>query len=79
MNVFRDGWRNGGYGYHHRSGYRHGHGWFILLILALIIGGIWWWRRNRASPTARQLLDERFARGEIDEAEYLTRKAALKK
>lgn len=74
---WRDGRRNRhGYG-HHRY---HHRGWIGGLVLLLaIIGGVWWWRKSSGSYQARRLLDERFARGEIDEKEYLARKAALKK
>ncbi|MEM9204681.1 MAG: SHOCT domain-containing protein [Actinomycetota bacterium] len=66
---------------------------FLLLLLAAIGGGVYLWRRRRgdntAAPTpppapptppvssARALLDERFARGEIDQAEYQHRRAVL--
>jgi putative membrane protein len=30
------------------------------------------------SPSAQQMLDERYARGEIDEVEYLHRRAVLR-
>lgn len=39
-----------------------------------------WPRRSNgasSSPTGREILDQRFARGEIDEAEYRARRAAL--
>jgi len=56
-----------------------------LLFLALIVIGIVMLVRGpsagseprREGPTARRILDERFARGEIDEEEYQSRKRAL--
>jgi putative membrane protein len=33
---------------------------------------------NQAGPTARRILDERFARGEIDEDEYQRRRGLLR-
>ena len=69
----------------------HEGGFFLLLLLALIGGVIFFWRRRRgdanvdltppsvppAPAGARALLDERFARGEIDQAEYEHRRAVL--
>jgi len=56
-----------------------------LLFLALIVIGIVMLVRGpsagpesrREGPSAGQILDERFARGEIDEEEYQSRKRAL--
>ncbi len=57
-----------------------------LAVLALIAYGIWELARSRstaepaaagASPGARALLDERFARGEIDAEEYVQRRTLL--
>jgi putative membrane protein len=67
--------------------------WWLLILVgvpALVVGLLWLARtggdqgggrgakasRPRTS-TARQILDERFARGEIDEEEYRTRRRAL--
>lgn len=51
---------------------------WLVLILAIVwaIGGL---RpgRERSERSSRDLLDERFARGEIDEEEYHKRRAAL--
>ena len=67
-------------------------GWLIMSLMmlifwgALIFGGIALWRSaNRSDrgqqhtgyPTPEQLLDERFARGEIDAEEYRSRKELL--
>ncbi len=63
------------------------HGWGMLFWLLILVFLIWlvirlFFRGTLAGPTesnaALKLLDERFARGEIDEAEYQRRKAALK-
>ncbi len=56
-----------------------------LLFLALIVTGIVMLVRGpsagsepgREGSSARQILDERFARGEIDEEEYQSRKRAV--
>lgn len=57
-----------------------------LLFLVLIVGGIWLavraFRGNNASSQggvapARQILEERFARGEIDRDEFEERRRAL--
>jgi putative membrane protein len=67
-----------------------GFGFLVLLLLggvalALALGGAGWLRRTRAfrpsneqrQPTPRELLDERFARGEIDQDEYEAIRARL--
>lgn len=75
------------------NGWSSGHwlltGSLMLLVWALVIAGaIWAWRflasRPRAvsavqpsAAVARRLLDERFARGEIDAAEYQSRREML--
>lgn len=62
--------------------------WWLLILIgvpALVVGILWLVRtggdRGRASgprmSTARQILDERFARGEIDEEEYRRRRREL--
>ena len=76
----------------HRGGDHEGGFFFLLLLLAAIGGGIYLFRRRRnggaaaVAPTpppaapvsdARALLDERFAKGEIDQAEYEHRRAVL--
>jgi putative membrane protein len=60
-------------------------GWiFMIVVLALLIGGIAWLVRAAGAPrgddhgSARRLLDERFAAGEIDAGEYEQRRRALR-
>ncbi len=82
-------WYGGGYGpgmsgwgWGPMSGL-HGIFWFVLLVLvgvALVALVRYLWRGGGAEPTsssARRLLDERYARGEIDRAEYLQRRQDL--
>ena len=67
-------------------------GWVVMTLMmlvvwgALIFGGIALWRaasragreeRLASYRSAEQLLDERFARGEIDEDEYARRRESL--
>jgi putative membrane protein len=78
----------GWYGGDHMSGW----GWFAMiagsvLLLALVVAGLVLLARAvqrgprtdaaPSSPSAEDLLAERFARGEIDEDEYRTRLATL--
>lgn len=58
-------------------------GLFVLGFWALIVfGGLALWHAARGQRSgggeARRLLDERFARGEIDEQEYTARRDALR-
>lgn len=53
-----------------------------MLVAAIVVGGILLLRRLWASPptptsTARGILDERYARGEIARDEYLERRGQL--
>lgn len=76
-------WWNGG------TGYGMGWGGWVLMVVAMIlfwgivvVGVIALFRQSRTDgPTAqrgpREVLDERFARGEIDAEEYRARKAIL--
>ncbi len=56
--------------------------WMILwlaLLVAIIVGVARWLggadgHTDRPPPTAREILDERYARGEIEREEYLKRK-----
>ena len=69
-----------------------GGGWVVMAVLmlafwALVVGGVVALFRNRRptgsdsrttpGPSAENVLDERFARGEIDEQEYHARRAVL--
>jgi len=80
---------NGGYGYHPMMGWG---GWFmgpvmLLLFVAILIGGLvvaarllGWHPAGggaAASDRALSILRERFARGEIDQAEYEARRRTL--
>ncbi len=64
------------------------HGIFAVVVWALVIAALvlavrWLWyhgsgaRRGRGGSDARSVLDERFARGEIDREEYLARRRDL--
>jgi putative membrane protein len=61
----------------------HGHAWwpiFWLLLIALVIfliGRRGWWGARRG-PTAKEILAERYARGEIGADEYRERLTTLK-
>ncbi|MBU1227457.1 MAG: SHOCT domain-containing protein [Actinobacteria bacterium] len=72
----------------HMDGWGWGMGVFGWLFMALIVVSVAWmiWSTTRAgdrrtSPgsTALEVLDERFARGEIDREEYLRRKEDLRR
>jgi putative membrane protein len=59
------------------TGFGFGYGWIVMLLFwVVVIGGIVWAvtrlspTGNGPSPDARRILDERFARGEIDRDEY---------
>jgi putative membrane protein len=55
--------------------------WMVLFWGALIATGVYFIRRRpthaTGGPSAEDVLDERFARGEIDEDEYRKRKVVL--
>jgi putative membrane protein len=72
------------------GGYGYGNGWMwiwpLLVLVGLVILGVVAVRmtqgRSSGGPgapasTARQVLDDRYARGEIDEDEYRKRRSAL--
>ncbi|WP_433038235.1 SHOCT domain-containing protein [Actinomycetospora sp. CA-053990] len=54
--------------------------WWVLVI-AVVLAVLRWWRMSEAGAgpqqDARQILDLRFARGEIDADEYATRRRAM--
>ncbi len=60
--------------------------WIVVLVAAVAL--VWWIARGASgaayrdprgrAPTAREILDERYARGEIDREEYLERRADLR-
>ncbi|MDQ6710698.1 MAG: SHOCT domain-containing protein [Candidatus Dormibacteraeota bacterium] len=60
--------------------------WYVLLITLLFLAGliallVWTLRRvgsGRSRDSGLRILEERFARGEIDEQEFKQRKAALR-
>jgi putative membrane protein len=63
-----------------------GHAYALLIDLVILAGLIWlviWAVRRRSTSQkpgdALSILNDRFARGEIDQQEYDTRKAALHK
>ncbi len=73
-------------GWDHMGGWGWGmmfFGWLFMVALVALIGWAIWSATRRPEPTgghegrARQLLDERYARGEIDRDEYLERSADL--
>lgn len=80
---YGDGWMHGG-GYWLGMGL---HGLFWLLLVAAIVVGIIWAVRasgrpyesaaRKAGSSAREVLDERYARGDIDREEYLARRKDL--
>lgn len=73
------------------SGYGRGHMWgngmwgggmmfiFWLIVIVLLALAVWWLvgSSRRGGAQAREILDRRFANGEIDEQEYKRRKDAL--
>jgi len=72
--MWHDGWGAGGWLVM---------GFMMLIFWALVIGAVVWVARGRnQTPTqnsnyARQILDDRFARGEIDADEYRQRREHL--
>ena len=78
-------WRDGG-GWHDGMG---AGGWIVvsvmmLLFWAVVVGGVVWLVRGAraghpgvSGDRARQILDERFARGELTEEEYRQRRDLL--
>lgn len=81
---------DGGYGLMHGGGYWLGmglHGLFWILLAAAIAFMVIWAVRSAGrpyseaapgvGPSPREVLDARYARGEIEQDEYLTRKKTL--
>ncbi|HUU61743.1 MAG TPA: SHOCT domain-containing protein [Acidimicrobiia bacterium] len=75
----------GGWG-HHMDGWGWGGavvGWLVMILVATAIAWLVWsasrrlGERRSRSPSARELLDERYARGEITREEYLQRREDL--
>jgi putative membrane protein len=66
-----------------------GYGWIWMLLSWVVIIGLVVWavtalsgrdaRGRNGPPSARHILDERFARGEIDEEEYRRRRDELER
>jgi len=79
----------GGYGYGGYGGMGGGYGWMILPIIfciGIILLGIFLFRRNSSQVQKNEyskqnsgldILRERYARGEMDSAEYQSRKQDL--
>ena len=81
-----DGWYMGGWGMHDGVGGWLGPLLMAVLLVAVVALAVWVVvraSRGRAarpesgSGAAERILEERFARGEIDEEEYRSRRAAL--
>jgi putative membrane protein len=47
--------------------------WFLVTSVVVVVAVIATRRSRPAQPTARQVLDQRYARGDIDEDEYRRR------
>jgi putative membrane protein len=71
------------------DGWMYGMGWFWLVVLVLAVGSVWLVarsiRRERSGRTtapregsADDVLEARFARGEIDEQEFRQRRRTLR-
>lgn len=82
---------DGGYGLMHSGGYWLGmglHGLFWIAVLAVIAVLVIWAARSAGrsyaggaaigTPSPREILDARYARGEIEQDDYLARRKALK-
>lgn len=75
---------DGGYGWMHGGGGWLGMGLIWVLVLAALVAATLWAVRaasgdqpGEGRPTALEILDEHYARGEIDRDDYKARKADL--
>lgn len=50
---------------------------FWVVVIVALVRLVPWRRRDRRRPNAQEILAERFARGEIDAAEYASRRDVL--
>ena len=76
--MMHDWWTSGSWGM--------GFGWVFMLLPLALLGGLVLavvrlydgnWSREQSPRTAREILDERFSKGEIDREEYEMRRKAL--
>lgn len=59
--------------------------WIWMVVFWLVVIGLVAWAvarfapadRNRRDPSAREILDQRYARGELDHEEYIRRRREL--
>ena len=65
------------YDMHYGMGFGMGFGWLILLLFVVVLVYFISGNNKRNGPSARDILDKRYANGEIDEQEYKTKKANL--
>lgn len=78
---------DGGFGWMHGGGYGFGMGLFGVLVMIAVAAAVIWAIRAggqvqdhgipAGEPGAREMLDRRYARGEIERGEYLARKRGL--
>lgn len=72
------------------DGWMFGMGWWWIVVLILVVGAVWAVLRSQslrsggpksgqAEKNPEEVLSDRLARGEIDEAEYESRLAALRR
>jgi putative membrane protein len=87
-NRSNDGERSDIVYWHHVDGWSWGIGLFAFLFIALLVTLVVWlvWTASRPSAppehrgsSALEILDARYARGEIDRDEYLERRADLER
>lgn len=74
MGYYGNGWGGAGWGM------LFGGPFWILLIVLLVVGVLWFSRSSRDAPqrdrrlSGLDVLDERYARGELDREEYLQKR-----